>query len=417
MGFFLAVSASLVGFVWLRARGRASAAGDLARLHASEQRLAALIEATSTIVWSLDPKGNALEPNPGWTDFTGQPSEAGLGQGWLEVVHPEDRGRLSAIFREAGKGPHPFRVEYRLRRADGAWAHVEVHGTPVLDDGGRLAGWFGASRDLTERRQLERQLELSSRLTALGTLAAGMAHEINNPLAYVLGNLTFIEERVRQFPDGGELSSALAEVRAGAERIRSVVDDIRQFSRTTADAEPEPVDLPALLRSALRMASAQLRSRATVVEELGPVPPLLGSANRLGQVFLNLLLNAAQAIPEGPPENNRVTVRLRARDADWVSVEVTDTGAGMAPDVQRRLFEPFFTTKPAGVGTGLGLSICHGIVEAHAGKIEVESEVGRGTTFRVLLPCRPGPAAVASPRREAAAANAQAGLRAWPSGA
>jgi len=167
------------------------------------------------------------------------------------------------------------------------------------------------------------------------------------------------------------------------------------------------VEIARVIESCVNMAWNEIRHRARLVKELAPVPPVVANEGRLGQVFLNLLVNAAQAIPEGRAEAHRIRVRAAPAGGDRVAIEISDDGAGIPPEILPRIFDPFFTTKPPGEGTGLGLSICHSIVSALGGEIEVESEVGRGSTFRVLLPVergdpsRPGPTPV--PQRAAAA--------------
>jgi CheY-like chemotaxis protein len=243
-------------------------------------------------------------------------------------------------------------------------------------------------RDLSDRRKAE----AAARLAGVGTLAAGVAHEINNPLTFVAANLELAEEAVRSLAErpedaravAAEARHALADARAGALRVRDIVRDLKVFSRE--EEGTGPVDVRRALQAALAIARSELKPRARVRVLLDePVPPVLANEHRLGQVFLNLLVNAAQAIPPGRAEANEVAVAARAAGGEVVA-EVRDTGSGMSPEVRARIFEPFFTTKPLGQGTGLGLSICHGIVAALGGRIEVESVAGQGSTFRVVLP-------------------------------
>ncbi len=201
------------------------------------------------------------------------------------------------------------------------------------------------------------------------------------------------------------------QAREAARRVRQIVRDLRIFSRSEVDATG-PVDLTAVLESTLRMAWNEIRHRARLVKDFEAVPAVEGNESRLGQVFLNLIVNAAQAIPEGRAESNQIRVRLAQAQSGQVEVAITDTGPGIPPEVLQRLFTPFFTTKPPGVGTGLGLSICHKIITSIGGSIEVDTEVGRGTTFRVLLrpalrhPSRPrGPPRPGRPPRPGAAAS------------
>jgi signal transduction histidine kinase len=243
-----------------------------------------------------------------------------------------------------------------------------------------------------ERNKLQSQLLVSDRMASVGTLAAGVAHELNNPLAAVIGNLEVIADDLREILGAENPEGALVRVqesvhfaREAADRMRSIIRDLKIFSRAE-DETRGAVDVHALLDSVLRMAFNEIRHRARVAKDYGSVPRVEANESRLAQVFLNLVMNGAQAIPEGRADNNEIRVATRSFDPAFVAVEIRDSGCGMTPEVQKRLFTPFFTTKQVGTGLGLGLSICHRIVTSLGGRIEVESEVGRGTTFRVLVP-------------------------------
>jgi len=254
---------------------------------------------------------------------------------------------------------------------------------------------------LAELKAAQDQLVVAERRAGVGQLAAGVAHEINNPLAYVASNVVFVGEELAEARDalarGGpeavaraqlalsESLPALAEARQGAARVQQIVRGLKTFSRGDED-ERVPVDVAAALGAAVDMAQNQIKHRARLERVVEPVPFVDGSEVRLAQVFLNLLVNAAQAIPEGRADQHRIGVAVRPDGPAGVLVEVSDTGAGMTPEVQARLFEPFFTTKPKGEGTGLGLPISQGIVHSYGGTIEVASVPGKGSTFRVRLP-------------------------------
>lgn len=250
------------------------------------------------------------------------------------------------------------------------------------DGSGAVTGAVAVVRDVTQDKLTQEQLLLSDRLASMGMLCAGVGHEINNPLAAVLGNLEMLREKL-----GADVPPAvidmLEEARSSAERVRTIARDLRVFARHEAETV-ESVEVCAVIESSLRMAWNEMRHRAQVVRELGSPVHVLGSESRLAQVFLNLLINAAHAIPEGNAQQNQVSVRIRA-DADKVMIEVADTGTGMTAETKRRLFTPFFTTKPKNVGTGLGLMICHRIVTGIGGELDVETELGKGSTFRVTL--------------------------------
>jgi len=243
---------------------------------------------------------------------------------------------------------------------------------------------------LAEQRRSQAQLVARDRLASIGTLAAGVAHEINNPLAYIKANLDLVAESLRRpcrTPDGcdPELTTMVDEAREGAERVRKIVRGLKTFSR--ADEEHRTVlDVRSVLETAISMATNEIKHRAGLVKRFERVPDVHADESRLVQVFTNLLVNAAQAIPEGQANRNVITIETRSDGRGRALVEVSDTGRGISKADLGRVFEPFFTTKPVGVGTGLGLSVCHGIVTSLGGEIGVESAMGRGTMFRVALP-------------------------------
>ena len=321
--------------------------------------------------------------------------------------------------------------------------------------------------DIAEQRQAERALRQAERMASLGTLAAGVAHEMNTPLTYVVTNLALISERLPALGQGGasgtaevgariatieelvsrariacdrlvfefterlperlrhdfnnaqtllvyalariaeevaELTRApstrpatagsgpallqidrlLNQAREGVDRVRIIVRDLKTFSRPD-EQTANPVDVWRVLESSINLASSEIHHRARLTTERGPVPHVLANEARLGQVFVNLLVNAAQAIPEAAVDRNEICVATRTDEAGRAVIEIRDTGAGIAPELLARLFDPFFTTKPVGEGTGLGLATVHGIAKQSGGDVEVESKPGEGTTFRILL--------------------------------
>jgi two-component system, NtrC family, sensor kinase len=266
---------------------------------------------------------------------------------------------------------------------------------------GRLEAEALAKQRARELLAAREKLVQSEKMAVAGQLAAGVGHEINNPLSFVMGNIHFALEQLQTLPDAAvraalqEAEEALAEAREGAERIRGIVRDLKTFARAD-DAHLRPVDIHAALEFSLSMAMNHIRYRAQVVKCYGPVPKVWANEAKLGQVFLNLLINAAQAIPEGDASQHRIVLTTYAQD-QRVVVEVTDTGKGMTPEVLARVFEPFFTTKPVGEGTGLGLSICHGIIKALRGELTAASTPGKGSTFRVVLPTRGAEAELLAP--------------------
>jgi len=284
-------------------------------------------------------------------------------------------------------GERPPPQTYRVRRPDGSTVLLEVSSVPFEYEA--RASVLSVARDMTARKALEAQLVQADRLAALGTMAAGVAHEINNPLAYVMLNLEWLS---RKLPDAARdpsnapgLMDVLEQARQGMQRVAAIVSELRSFSR--ADGETRQlVDLAAVVRSAVRMAGHEIRHRARVVTTFEPARSVWANEARIEQVVINLLLNAAQAMPESRADRNEIRVNVRADGNRRSLLEVWDNGDGIPSEVLPRIFDPFFTTKPAGVGTGLGLSICHGIVTSLGGQIMAYSEPGEGTTFRVTLP-------------------------------
>jgi signal transduction histidine kinase len=267
-----------------------------------------------------------------------------------------------------------------------------------------------------EQRELRERLLISDRMASMGMLAAGVAHEINNPLAAVIANLELVVAAIGDVarelgiePRLRDVFEELEDVRESTERICQIVGDLKIFSRSPDEEQRGPVEVNRILESSLRMARNEVRHRAKLVVDYGEVPAVEANEARLGQVFLNLIINAAQAIAEGDADNNLIRVATRIDPGELVAIEVQDSGSGIPPDRLARIFDPFFTTKPVGDGTGLGLSICHRIVEGFGGTISVDSEVGTGTTFRVLLPPVAGSAEIAEQRLPPAGAASRRG--------
>ncbi|CAN5925212.1 hypothetical protein BH11MYX4_BH11MYX4_34540 [soil metagenome] len=340
--------------------------------------------------------------NPSWTRTLGWTAEELMSRPSVELVHPDDRTATLAARQRLEQGAPMGPLTNRYLCKDGSFRWFEWRSIAHLDRGLVYAG----ARDVTEQKlaeellaqaqeretQLQRRLTFADRMASIGTLAGGVAHEINNPLACVTANIALmIEELGGRAPQLSPLREMAADVQDAAERIRKIVRALATFSR--ADEEQRaPVDLHAVLELATAMISHELRDRARVVREYGAVPPVEADESRLTQVFINLLVNAVQALPEGRSETNEIRLRTATDAAGRAVIEVTDTGAGIRPEVMTRIFDPFFTTKPVGIGTGLGLSICHTIVTGLGGEISATSEPGRGTTFCVVLPA-------VSPRR------------------
>jgi signal transduction histidine kinase len=235
-----------------------------------------------------------------------------------------------------------------------------------------------------ERRRMQEQLMLSERLSSLGMLAASVAHEINNPMASLMMNLRFALDAMPGQPLTEDGLQALQEAMECSERIRDIIQDIKVFSRPDEQAM-SPTDLHRVLDSSLRMARNHIVHRARLMKDYREVPRVHGSEARLGQIFLNLIINAAHAIPEGHRDEHEIRVTTLREAGGAIRVEIRDTGAGIPPELHERIFEPFFTTKPNGVGTGLGLSICRRLITEMGGSMGVESTPGQGSMFWLRL--------------------------------
>jgi signal transduction histidine kinase/CheY-like chemotaxis protein len=309
----------------------------------------------------------------------------------LALVPADRLHELTDITKVLDRGDNVRNFETVRKRKDGSAVDVSLTISPLRDRTGTIVGSGTIARDITETNRLRQRLAIADRMASLGTLAAGVAHEINNPLTSVIANVELALESAvaRQASpdepqDTTEIVEELRDALDAADRVRLIVKDLKVFSRADERAN-ERVDLARVLDSTLRMVANEIRHRAKLVTLYEAVPTVDAHESRLGQVFLNLLVNAAQAIPEGDAENNEIRVTVRAEKGNVV-VEIRDTGAGIDPARIGRIFEPFVTTKPIGVGTGLGLPICRTIIDSFGGDISLTSEVGRGTTFRVSLP-------------------------------
>jgi PAS domain S-box-containing protein len=385
-------------------------ARDVTSRHKTEEALAELTESLATTLHSIgdgviatDASGAVLRMNPvaerltGWalSDSRGRP----LGD-VFRIVHAGTRqpaeNPVDRVLREGVASA--LANDIWLVRPDGTEVPIADSCAPIRDARGVLRGAVLVNRDTSEelralaaRERVQRRLEVAERMASVGTLAAGIAHEINNPLAYVTANLEVVREEIRALSGGSssgrmkELDDTVRDAQEGAERVRKIVRGLKTFSR--ADDEClGVVDIHNVLEISINMAFNEIRHRARLVKDFGAVPKVIADDARLGQVFINLLVNAAQSLPIGQAERHEIRVATGPDAEGRAVIEVRDTGPGMTPEVLDRIFEPFFTTKPVGVGTGLGLSICHNIVTGMGGTVDVTSVVGRGTTFRVTLP-------------------------------
>lgn len=385
-----------------------------------EEKLAAQERLFSTAIRSLgdalittDPRGQITSMNPAAERLTGWPLAEARDKHIQEVFCLKNsegapiQDPLLAAMRQARAVGIP-RESYLVHR-DGSRRWVDDAATPIVDEAGRTLGGVIVFRDVTEQRVMERRLAASERMASLGTMISGLAHEINNPLAYVVSNVEYVmnslekmgklagtiqHQTARTLQDEiTEYREALSEANQGADRVRQLVIALRKFSRTD-DTSRGQLTLPSVVEEALRFAESTTRLSAQLTLSYGPSPTVEANQGQLAQVFTNILLNAVQAFGDRPIQKNHINICTGTDAAGNAWVEVQDNGPGLPPHQAARVFDPFFTTKPIGEGMGLGLAIAYQTISALGGEITFQSAEGTGTTVRVLLPpaVRPAPA-------------------------
>jgi PAS domain S-box-containing protein len=362
---------------------------------AGEARYRALVAASAQIVWTATPDGGRAGNPTQWSAFTGQAEAECGGRGWLDAVHPEDRAAVERAWTEAVRQRRMLVTRHRLRRQDGEFRHMDVRAVPVHDERGRVREWVGAHVDVTDQVLQEEQLRQAQKLQAVGTLAGGVAHEVNNQLMAVLGFGDFALKELG--PDHPQSFDVREMVRA-ATRAAQVAQQLLTFSRRQSK-QTQVIDLHAAAAALVPVLQRLIGADKTV--ELAPTGArrlVLADATQMDQVLINLIANARDAMGTG----GRVGIEVDDIVLDegyarahgnidlapgaYVRISVTDDGHGMARETLAKIFEPFFTTKPVGKGTGLGLSTVYGIVKQHEGAIWAYSEPGLGTTVKVYFP-------------------------------
>lgn len=291
-----------------------------------------------------------------------------------------------------------------VHKPDGTLSWITIHAVPRFDADGNVVESVTTFHDVTAIRSAAARALAQERLASIGTLAAGIGHEINNPLVYVLGNLEMAIEDLDDLAGASssgrlrELQDVLRDAREGAERIGRIVRGLRALVRE--EVMLQGVNVAQTLQTSLSMAAHELRHRATVTQEGLDGLVVMADESRLTQVFVNLLVNAAQAFRAADPARNRIRVSMRRLPHERVEIAVQDNGPGIPPHVLARIFDPFFTTKPVGQGTGLGLTVCRTLLASLQGEITVDSDEERGTVFYLTLPLAPAIAEVAPSARE-----------------
>ncbi|MEG4082486.1 PAS domain S-box protein [Microcoleus sp. POL10_C6] len=419
----------------------------------SEERYRSLAMATAQMVWTTNPSGIFDKPQPDWIAYTGMSWKEK--DNWIEAVHPEDRERTIQAWMGAIETKSLYEVEHRLRAADGSYRHFWVRGVPLLAADGSIREWVGTHTDISDRvqvlealkqsegqyrsqaaelekavhelHQAQTQLIQTEKISSLGQLVAGVAHEINNPINFIYGNITHAKEYAtdllgllhlyqEKYPNPvpeiveaaedievdylmEDFTKILESMKVGADRIRDLVVSLRNFSRLD-ESQMKRVDIHEGIESTLlilqhRIKANVLRPAIEIIKEYGDFPPVECYVGQLNQVFMNLLGNAIDALEEYNSthsskeiyaHHNRIRISTIA-NSDTVTIRIADNGMGIHQEVIGKLFDPFFTTKPVGKGTGLGLSISYQIiVEKHRGKLQCISTPGEGAEFVIEIP-------------------------------
>jgi PAS domain S-box-containing protein len=385
-------------------------------LRESENKFRSFFELAPEYCFMISKDGVVIDANESAVEAIGCQREELIGSHFASIYADESKDLVKHIFSK-WEGHRSFRdKELVIRTRSNEKRTVLLSASAVRNLNGELLHSICVQRDVTERKQMQASLAQSDRLASMGMLAAGVAHEINNPLSFVLYNLDSLKKDLPTlFSTAGEYRKALhqgmigerlalAEERrnafspdvltdmqerfndalAGTEKIKEIAYGLRTFSRVEKD-EQSPVSLVQVVEVAVSMAFNEIKYRARLTKEYESVPTVIASEGRLSQVFLNLLINAAQAIDEGNVEGNEIRIRIWS-EGNEACVELSDTGKGIEPQHFDLLFEPFYTTKEPGTGSGLGLAISRNIIQGYGGQIEVESRVGAGATFIVRLP-------------------------------
>jgi PAS domain S-box-containing protein len=345
-----------------------------------------LADSGLALIWTAGTDKLCSYFNEPWLKFTGRPLEKEVGNGWAEGVHPDDFDRCLATYVAAFDQREAFEMEYRLMHHSGEYRWITDMGTPNFNSRGEFVGYIGHCFDITEKIKYQEAIQRNDKLDSLGILAGGIAHDFNNLLAGLFAYLSLARDHsASDLKTVGYLNKALA----AFERAKDLTRQLLTFSKG-GTPEKRTGHLGPLVKESAEFALSGSNVKASFFLE-ADLPTCEFDANQVGQVIDNLVINAQQALTQG----GEISVTVRAvslRDGDhprlkpgtYVEVTVADNGPGIPPSILPHIFDPFFTTKPK--GNGLGLSTCYSIVQRHDGTVDVETEVGRGTRFRVLLP-------------------------------
>ena len=363
------------------------------RLRHSEERFRRVADSAPVIIWVCGPDKLCTFVNKGWLNFTGRTMEDELGYGWTERIHPEDFEASVAAFTSSFDTRRRYQIEYRARRADGAYRWILDCGDPLLGPGGEFQGYIGSCVDITDLKLAQEAVLSRQKLESVGLLAAGIAHDFGNLMA---GVISCADLALSEVADGSAASEEVQKIQAIAGRASEIVRQLLVYSGQET-ASHETLLFSRLIEEMAELLKVSIPKRVTLkVSCEKDLPSIFGSASQIRQVVMNLIINATEAIGE---HNGTITVTasrvtggkelapgsaMELSAGDYVRLEVSDTGCGMSEQQRMRVFDPFFTTKST--GRGLGLAVVQGIVCGHNGAISVSSVPGEGTTFQVFLP-------------------------------
>ncbi|MBU4225204.1 MAG: PAS domain-containing protein [Chloroflexi bacterium] len=343
------------------------------------RHLGSVVECANDLVISLDSDGRIVTWNRAAESTSGLKAEQVKGQLLLSLCAIEQQSVMAELLRRLARGKSVQNTEVNLLTASGQEVPIAWNCSPMRDDAGKVVGIVAVGRDLTERRRLEAQLSHSAKMASLGVMAGGIAHEVRNPLGIISASAQLLLER----PDDARLrSQGLEKIYAATQRASLIIENLLKFARPQDSREKE-TDIRAVLEETLALLTHQMTlQKVTLKREFQQLPHIYANPELLQQVFTNLILNACNAMPQG----GTLTIATQASGQEEILVRFGDSGHGIPQEQLPMIFDPFFTTMPIGKGTGLGLSICYSIISQHQGTIEVESQVGQGSTFTVRLP-------------------------------
>jgi nitrogen fixation negative regulator NifL len=350
-------------------------------LKKSEQQYRSLVKATAQIVWQTNAAGEVDEDNPIWRAYTGQSLEEYMGQGWLEVLHPDDQSRVAEIWGRAVETQSFYETECRIKNRSGQYGDFELRGVPINDKDGKILSWVGTCTNISEKKNFENQLIQAEKHAAIGRMVGSVTHEINNPLQTVKNCLYLIRQDLADdSPNMEPVQMALSET----QRLSNIVGQLRQLYRPQASQVKAPHDLLEILEEVHGLITPHLNTSHVTWQ---PLPSLKSYRvnvirDQIIEVLLNISMNAMEAMQ---PSGGILSVdMIQSTDQQQVGLVLRDTGPGIEPDILAHIFEPFMTTKEFGLG--LGLSICYDIIQKHDGQITIDSQLGQGTSFTIWLP-------------------------------